>query len=150
MRLDQLGEESFMVWYLQLTASLAAAGFIYEVSLALIIYFVGLQDKFNQDLSWRRRLRLNRKMIFVFTFLSTIYHLMSFNFQYVQRAGLQNITEGIKLSTAFATLNGLFAPPWCYQSMASCHILRKASLRMPLFPRRFSQVSTASFLGRAW
>ncbi|CAE8604661.1 unnamed protein product [Polarella glacialis] len=87
-------EDPSMVWFLQLTATLSLAGLFYEVSVAIGIEFIGLRAVFQEDLIFRRRLRLNRKMIFVLSFLTTIYHLMAFDYQYVHKGWLAEYHGG--------------------------------------------------------
>ncbi|CAE8703698.1 unnamed protein product [Polarella glacialis] len=90
-------EDPSMVWFLQLTATLSLAGLFYEMSVAIIVEFTDLRKVFQEDLMFRRRLRLNRKMIFVLSFLTTIYHLMAFDIQYVHKGWLAEYHGGYQV-----------------------------------------------------
>ncbi|CAE8593955.1 unnamed protein product [Polarella glacialis] len=87
-------EDPSMVWFLQLTATLSLAGLFYEMSVATVIELTELRKVFQEDLIFRRRLRLNRKMMVVLLFVTTIYHLMAFDYQYVHKGWLAQYHGG--------------------------------------------------------
>ncbi|CAE8609971.1 unnamed protein product [Polarella glacialis] len=87
-------EDPSMVWFLQLTATLSIAGLFYEVSVATVIELTELRKVFQEDLIFRRRLRLNRKMMVVLLFLTIIYYLMAFDYQYVHKGWLAQYHGG--------------------------------------------------------
>lgn len=89
-----LEEDPWVQWCLLLTATLALGGFLFEGCLAACIKIMGLQARYEEDLTFRRRLRLNRKMMVVFTFLSSLYYLMSFNVQVVHMGWLAQYCGG--------------------------------------------------------
>eukprot|EP00929_Paragymnodinium_shiwhaense_P076674 TRINITY_DN39464_c0_g1_i1.p1 TRINITY_DN39464_c0_g1~~TRINITY_DN39464_c0_g1_i1.p1 ORF type:complete len:919 (+),score=206.54 TRINITY_DN39464_c0_g1_i1:143-2899(+) len=73
-------EDPWIHWCMQWTATVASVGWFFEVCLAISIKIMNLEEFYEEDLAFKRRLRLNRKMICVYTVLSTIYHLMAFDY----------------------------------------------------------------------
>eukprot|EP00927_Polykrikos_kofoidii_P082177 TRINITY_DN8100_c0_g2_i1.p1 TRINITY_DN8100_c0_g2~~TRINITY_DN8100_c0_g2_i1.p1 ORF type:complete len:884 (-),score=155.00 TRINITY_DN8100_c0_g2_i1:123-2774(-) len=89
-----LDEDPWMAWFLRLTATLALAGFFYEFGFAITINLMDWEKVFQDDLVSRRRLRLNRKMVFVFMFLTTVYTLMATDIQVVHKGWIAEYYGG--------------------------------------------------------
>ncbi|CAE8611698.1 unnamed protein product [Polarella glacialis] len=87
-------EDPSMASFLQLTATLSLAGLFYEACVAFVVEWSALKSFFLADLVFRRRLRLNRKMLVVLACLTTVYHLMAFDIQYVHKGWLAEYYGG--------------------------------------------------------
>eukprot|EP00927_Polykrikos_kofoidii_P082176 TRINITY_DN8100_c0_g1_i1.p1 TRINITY_DN8100_c0_g1~~TRINITY_DN8100_c0_g1_i1.p1 ORF type:complete len:877 (-),score=144.30 TRINITY_DN8100_c0_g1_i1:80-2710(-) len=74
---DGFDEDASVQWFLQFTAIMSVAGFLYELGFATTLVQMGLDTVFQDDLTFRRRLRLNKKLLFVFACLAATYILMS-------------------------------------------------------------------------
>mmetsp|Transcript_28187 Transcript_28187/g.61252 ORF Transcript_28187/g.61252 Transcript_28187/m.61252 type:complete len:905 (-) Transcript_28187:266-2980(-) len=87
-------EDMSMPEFLRFTAALAFGGLLYELCLAICIKVMGFHDQHRDDPSFRRRLRLNRKMMFVFAFLTMTYVVMSGDHQPVHHGWIANYHGG--------------------------------------------------------
>eukprot|EP00928_Gymnodinium_smaydae_P088665 TRINITY_DN7272_c0_g1_i1.p1 TRINITY_DN7272_c0_g1~~TRINITY_DN7272_c0_g1_i1.p1 ORF type:complete len:879 (-),score=195.76 TRINITY_DN7272_c0_g1_i1:42-2678(-) len=101
-------EDPWMRWFMQTTGTLALGGLIYEGTFFVGLRLCGLKTSlYDTEPLLRKRLRMNVKMIYVYTMLSTIYHLMAFDFQVVHKGWLADYYGGHQIVYSFRYIE------WC-------------------------------------
>jgi len=100
-----------MPLFLRFTATMAFCGLLYELCLAICIKTMGLQLLYEEDPVFRRRLRLNRKMMYVFTFLTTIYTCMACDWQYVHKGWIAEYHGGHQIVYSFRYIEWVCCAP---------------------------------------
>eukprot|EP00931_Biecheleriopsis_adriatica_P040770 TRINITY_DN2335_c0_g1_i1.p1 TRINITY_DN2335_c0_g1~~TRINITY_DN2335_c0_g1_i1.p1 ORF type:complete len:888 (+),score=223.89 TRINITY_DN2335_c0_g1_i1:76-2664(+) len=107
-----VAEDPWVVWLMQMTATLALGGLLSELGAAAAIKFLGVQTYNAEDLTLQRRLRLRAKMIYVFTFLTIIYHLMAFDYQYVHEGWIAEYHGGHQIVYSFRYIEWVNCAPF--------------------------------------
>eukprot|EP00930_Biecheleria_cincta_P043560 TRINITY_DN298_c0_g1_i1.p1 TRINITY_DN298_c0_g1~~TRINITY_DN298_c0_g1_i1.p1 ORF type:complete len:923 (-),score=142.73 TRINITY_DN298_c0_g1_i1:72-2483(-) len=72
---------------------------------------LGYQPTYESDLMLRRRLRMNRKIVFVFLVLTTTYHLMALDYQYVHKGWLAKYHGGHQIVYSFRYIEWVCCAP---------------------------------------
>ncbi|CAK0796632.1 unnamed protein product [Prorocentrum cordatum] len=104
-------EDPSIAGFMRMTAILAAAGLCYETCIGISIPLMGLNRTFQSDNSTRRRLRLNKKMTYVFAFLCTVYTLMANDIQVVHEGWLAAHHGGHQIVYSLRYVEWVFCAP---------------------------------------
>eukprot|EP00441_Pelagodinium_beii_P046943 CAMPEP_0197620730 /NCGR_PEP_ID=MMETSP1338-20131121/1500_1 /TAXON_ID=43686 ORGANISM="Pelagodinium beii, Strain RCC1491" /NCGR_SAMPLE_ID=MMETSP1338 /ASSEMBLY_ACC=CAM_ASM_000754 /LENGTH=949 /DNA_ID=CAMNT_0043190001 /DNA_START=78 /DNA_END=2927 /DNA_ORIENTATION=+ len=102
-------EDPWMVWFLQLASTLAAAGFCQEVVVRFCIQFAHSSEKQNPSLKLRER--LNWKLTSVFFVMASLYQCMAFDYQYVHKGWLADYHGGHQVVYSFRYIEWVFCSP---------------------------------------
>lgn len=136
-----------MQWFLQLTATLCLCGLIYEMCLALCIASMGLRDSYKSDPRFARRLRLNAKMMIIFTVLSTLYQLMAFNRHSVHKGWIANYYGGVQEVYSFRFIEWVTCSPLLLTVLGALEHSSSGLPRNALVP---SSMLTGAYCFIAW
>mmetsp|Transcript_173362 Transcript_173362/g.550362 ORF Transcript_173362/g.550362 Transcript_173362/m.550362 type:complete len:893 (+) Transcript_173362:105-2783(+) len=110
-RLAVIDEDPTMPLFLCFSATMAFYGLVFETGLGICIRIMGLQACDEEDLTLRRRLRLNRKMVIEFSLLSTMYTLMACDMQVVHKGWIAEYYGGHQIVYSFRYIEWVcFAP----------------------------------------
>jgi len=114
-------EDPWMRRFLQLTATLALAGLIYELCIKFALNVMGLSETYYNDPILRTRLRLNMKMIVVFSFLTTCYHCMAADIQYVHKGWIAEYYGGHQIVYSVRYIEWVCCAPIVFSVSGQLH-----------------------------
>lgn len=87
-RPDTAVQHHTVVWFSFFAATIGFGCLTHEMFIAIAIFLMGMSARYQEELIFRRRLRLNRKMISSFIFVLSCYYAVAFNLGMVHRCWL--------------------------------------------------------------
>jgi signal transduction histidine kinase/CheY-like chemotaxis protein/bacteriorhodopsin len=140
-------EDPSIQLFFQLTATLAAAGLFYEAFIGVSIFLMGLNRTFQTNNTTRRRLRLNRKMLYVFAFLATIYTLMALDIQVVHEGWIAEVHGGQQIVYSLRYIEWVMCAPMVLSISGQLDHAPDGSPRNGMVP---SSLLTGIYCAIAW
>eukprot|EP00929_Paragymnodinium_shiwhaense_P058155 TRINITY_DN29122_c0_g1_i1.p1 TRINITY_DN29122_c0_g1~~TRINITY_DN29122_c0_g1_i1.p1 ORF type:complete len:901 (+),score=207.27 TRINITY_DN29122_c0_g1_i1:112-2814(+) len=140
-------EDPWTPWCLQWTATVSLVGLAFELSVAICIKIMRLEELYTNDLVFMRRLLLNRKMIFAFTWLTLMYHLMAFNQQVVHVGWLADYYGGEQIVYSMRYMEWIICAPVVLSCQGQLSHSEDGKPRNSLIP---SSLLTGVYCATAW